>query len=142
MRASAVTAMGRGCWIVSRRKAARAAVASSCSILRSITRLRTASIIAKACWRRRCVLTACSIEDAYRGSRRKRRHLAREIAFPFEADAGQVGQRDVAVARRDPVRKATIGLEQIRIALVATEAQDRRDHQRHLVTAMRDHEQP
>src|SRR5438552_16576074 len=112
--------MVRGCWIVSRWKAVRAAVASSCSIQGSITRSRTASIIGRTCWRCRFASIAGSIEDERRGSGRKRRHLAREIALAFEADAGQVGQRDVAVTRRDAVREAAIGLEQVGIALVAT----------------------
>ncbi len=117
------------CWIVSRRKAARAAVASSCSTPRLRIRWGIASIIARACWRCRFASIACSIDDERPGSGSKRRHLAREITLAFEADAGQVGQRDVAVARRDAVRESAVGLEQVRIALVATEAEASRDHQ-------------
>src|SRR5215831_5290835 len=77
-----------------------------------------------------------------RPSGRERRHLAREIAFSFEADAGQLRQRDVAVARCDAVREAAVRLEQVRIALIAAEAEAGGDHERHLVTAMRDDAPP
>src|SRR5215468_1124773 len=89
--------------------------------------------------RHRCRTT---VAPERRPSRSERRHLAREIAFSFEPDARQLRQRDIAVAWRHAIRKAAVGLEQVRIALVAAEAKAGGDHERHLVAAMRDDAPP
>jgi hypothetical protein len=45
-----------------------------------------------------------------------------EVGFSLEADARQIRHRDVTVLDFHAVRKSTIGLEQVRITLVAAEA--------------------
>ena len=60
-----------------------------------------------------------------------------EVGLALEADAGQVRHRDVAVLDPHAVGKAAVGLEQIRIALVAAEPEAGRDVERHLVAAVR-----
>src|SRR5690348_11919265 len=69
-------------------------------------------------------------------SRRQRLHLRVEIRLPFKSDAGQVRHGDVAVLDADAVGETAIGLEQIRIALIAAKAETGRDVERHLVAAM------
>src|SRR5690348_13359444 len=71
-------------------------------------------------------------------SRRQRLHLRVEIRLPFKADAGQIRHGDLAILDADAIGKAAIGLEQIRIALIAAEAEAGCNIQRHLVAAMGD----
>src|SRR5689334_20033594 len=71
-------------------------------------------------------------------SRRKRLHFRVEIRLALEADARQLRHDDVAVVHADAVGEAAIGLEQVRIAFIAAEAETGRDVERHLVAAMRD----
>src|SRR4051812_23162698 len=71
-------------------------------------------------------------------SRRQRLHLAIEIALALKADTGKVRHRDVAVLDTYAVGEAAIGLEQVRIAFIAAEAEAGGDIERHLVPAMRD----
>src|SRR6185437_2121956 len=53
-----------------------------------------------------------------RASRGERPHFGIEIGLALEANAGQIGHRDVALLHVDAVRKAAIGLEQVGVALV------------------------
>jgi hypothetical protein len=63
------------------------------------------------------------------GSRRQRLHLGVEIGLSLEADARQIGHGDVTVLDAHAVGKAAIGLEQIRIALIAAKPEPGRDVQ-------------
>ena len=58
--------------------------------------------------------------------------------LPSKPMPGKLGHDDVPVLDLHAVREAAIGLEQVRIALVAAEAEAGRDVERHLVAAMRD----
>src|SRR5262245_7370537 len=89
--------------------------------------------------RQRCRTT---VAPERRPSRSECGHLACEIALSFEPDARQLRQCDIAVARHHAIRKAAVGLEQVRIALVADEAQAGSDYERHLVATMRDDAPP
>ena len=50
-------------------------------------------------------------------------HDLDEVALALEADAWQVRHHDVAILDTNAVGEAAIGLEQVRIALVAAEAE-------------------
>jgi len=65
-------------------------------------------------------------------------HLLDQIGLALEADARQRRQVNVTVAYLDTVRKAAVGLEKVRVALVAAQVQSRRDGQGHLVATVRD----
>src|SRR6516165_2088015 len=68
--------------------------------------------------------------------RGERAHLGVKIAFTLEADTWKVRHGDMAIDHIHAVREAAIGLEQIRIALVAAEPQASRDVERHLMTTV------
>ena len=59
----------------------------------------------------------------------QRLHLSVQVGLAFEADAGQVGQRHVAVVDPHPIGKASEGLEQVGVRLIAAQAQARGDVQ-------------
>src|SRR3954462_3834784 len=61
-----------------------------------------------------------------------------QVGFALEADAGQLGHDDVPVLDTHAVREAAVGLEQVRVALVATEPKAGGDVEQHLVSAVRD----
>src|SRR5215831_4395891 len=71
-------------------------------------------------------------------SRCEHLHLGIEIGLAFEAYAGEIRHGDAAVLDAHAIGETAIGLEQIRITLIAPEAEAGRDVQRHLVPAMRD----
>src|SRR5258708_33120211 len=71
-------------------------------------------------------------------SRRQRFHLRVKIGFSLEADARQIRHGDVTVLDANAIREAAIGLEQVGIALIATETETGRAIERHLMPAMRD----
>src|SRR5260221_12652445 len=70
-------------------------------------------------------------------SHRQRLHLRVKIGFSLEADARQIRHGDVTVLDANAIREAAIGLEQVGIALIATETETGRDIERHLMPAMR-----
>ncbi len=65
-------------------------------------------------------------------------HDPDQVRLALEADARQFRHGDVAVLDPHGIREPAIGLEQVRIALVAAQPQPGRDVERHLVPAMRD----
>ena len=65
-------------------------------------------------------------------------HLAVKVGLALEPDAGKIRQGDEAVLDLHPIREAAERLEQVGVALVATQAQAGGDVQRHLVAAVRD----
>src|SRR3954454_19991422 len=69
---------------------------------------------------------------------RQRAHFLDQVRLPLETDAGQVGQRHVAVLDLDAVGEAAVGLEEVRGGLVAPAPERGRDVERHLLPAMRD----
>src|SRR5262249_19024350 len=69
---------------------------------------------------------------------RQRAHPVDERSLPLAAGARELGQEDGAVRDAHAVRKASEGLEQVRIVLVAAQAEAGRDVERHLVAAVRD----
>src|SRR3954470_8835720 len=69
---------------------------------------------------------------------RQRAHFLDQVRLPLETDAGQVGQRHVAVLDLDAIGEAAEGLEEVGVGLVASEPEAGRDVERHLVPAVRD----
>src|SRR4051794_11347756 len=65
-------------------------------------------------------------------------HDLDQIRLALEADARNVRHDDVTVLNPDRIRESPVGLEEIRVALVAAKPQAGGDVQRHLVTAVRD----
>ena len=63
-------------------------------------------------------------------------HHADQVGLAFETDAGQRRQGDVAVLHVHAVGKAAEGLEQVRVAFVAAQAQPGGNRQGHLVAAV------
>src|SRR5262245_63416512 len=72
-----------------------------------------------------------------RPSRRQCLHLLEEITLPLKPDARQIRHDNVPVLHAHAIWESAIGLEQVRIAFIATQSEPRRDVQRHLVPAMR-----
>ena len=56
-------------------------------------------------------------------------HHLNQVGFSFKADTGQLGHNDVAIFDPYAVRETAIGLEQVRVALVAAKTQPRCDVQ-------------
>src|SRR5262249_1581505 len=81
---------------------------------------------------------ASSRRPGMTASRRQGLHFPVAIRLALQADARQFRHDDVAGLHADAVGEAAIGLEQIRIALIAAKAEAGGDVERHLVTAMRD----
>src|SRR5438477_2018426 len=65
-------------------------------------------------------------------------HHFDQIRLAFESDAGKLRHRDETVLYAETVGKSAVRLKQVRIALVAAEAEARGDIERHLLPAMRD----
>src|SRR4051794_4451695 len=82
--------------------------------------------------------TSSAILGRYLASFRQFAHNLDQIGLALEADAGQVGQRHVAVLDLDAIGEAAEGLEQVGVALVAAESEAGRNVERHLVPAVRD----
>src|SRR3954469_14046115 len=65
-------------------------------------------------------------------------HHLNQVGLAFEADAGKLRHRDEAVLDTHAVGEAAVGLEQVRVALVASEPEASCDVERHLMAAVRD----
>src|SRR4051812_35179719 len=64
-------------------------------------------------------------------------HHLDQVRFALEANPWKFGHRDVAVLHTNGIREAAVRLEQVRVTLIAPQAQARCDIQRHLVPAVR-----
>src|SRR6516165_6319217 len=70
-------------------------------------------------------------------SRSERLHFLVEVRLALEPNARQVGHRDMALLDFHPIRKSAKRLKQVRVGLVAAEAEARCDIERHLMAPVR-----
>ena len=64
-------------------------------------------------------------------------HDLDEVRLAFESNARDIRHDDPAVLHPDAVREPTIGLEQVRVAFIAAQAESRSNVQRHLMSPVR-----